>query len=128
MISHIKSILKNPFSIWLKYLLCKFFYEFKFSKQHLSIGYLARFSNCKFGSFNTLNESSTLSNVELGDFTFIGRESNISNANVGKFSSIGSEVLVGLGKHPSRDFVSSHPIFYSVQNRYHHIKNRPSGD
>ena len=117
MIGLIKSILKNPFSIWLKYLLCKFFYEFKFSKQHLSIGYLARFSNCKFGSFNTLNESSTLSNVELGDFTFIGRESNISNANVGKFSSIGSEVLVGLGKHPSRDFVSSHPIFYSVQKQ-----------
>lgn len=115
--SYIQSVLKNPFTIWLKWLLSKFFYEFKYSKQNLSVGYFVRFSNCSFGCNNTLYEAASLSNVKLGDFTFIGVASKIANAQIGKFSSIGSEVLIGLGKHPSRDFVSTHPIFYSTHKQ-----------
>jgi acetyltransferase-like isoleucine patch superfamily enzyme len=117
MLRYIKSILKNPLTLWLKWLLSKFFYEFKYSKQQLSVGYLVRFSNCRFGRFNTLYETASLSNVTLGDFTFIGVASKIANAQIGKFSSIGSEVLIGLGKHPSRDFASTHPAFYSIQKQ-----------
>jgi acetyltransferase-like isoleucine patch superfamily enzyme len=70
-------------------------------------------SDCEFGVYNTINNKVSLRNVKIGDFSFISNNTNIANAVVGKFSSIGPEVLIGLGKHPSRDFVSTHPLFYS---------------
>jgi acetyltransferase-like isoleucine patch superfamily enzyme len=51
----------------------------------------------------------------MGDFSYIGDSSKIANTKIGKFACISQEVIVGLGKHPSRDFVSVHPIFYSPQ-------------
>ena len=108
-----RMILKNPFTIWLKWLIFKVLYEHKYSTKKLSIGYMARFSNCTFGQYNTLHDGAILTNVALDDFTFVGSESRLTNVKVGKFSSIGTEVLIGLGRHPARDFASSHPIFYS---------------
>lgn len=70
-------------------------------------------SECEFGVYNTIYNKVSLRNVKIGDFSFIANKTNIANAVVGKFSSIGPEVLIGIGKHPSRDFVSTHPIFYS---------------
>lgn len=70
-------------------------------------------SECEFGIYNTIYNKASIRNVKIGDFSFIADKTNIANAVVGKFTSIGPEVLIGLGKHPSRDFVSTHPIFYS---------------
>jgi acetyltransferase-like isoleucine patch superfamily enzyme len=108
-----RAILKNPLTLWLRWLVLKGVFERKYAAQSLAIGYMVRFSNCTFGQYNTLNEGVSLTNVALGDFTFIGIATRIVNAEIGKFSSIGADVLIGLGKHPSRDFVSTHPIFYS---------------
>ena len=82
-------------------------------KNKLSIGYLAQFTNCQFGSYNTLCSEARLINATLGDFTYVAEKSRLTNTNIGKFSCIGPEVIAGLGKHPSRDFVSTHPIFFS---------------
>jgi acetyltransferase-like isoleucine patch superfamily enzyme len=109
----ILQLIKNPLVIWGKWLLKKTYYEFRYRDKRFLIGYLSRFSNCRFGRFNVLSERSALTNVKLGDFTFIGANSRVFNAEVGKYSSVGADVLIGLGKHPSRKFVSTHPIFYS---------------
>lgn len=111
------SILKNPLTIWLRWLFGKLFYEFKYSKQNLSIGYLARFNTCDFGNYNKLYEGATLTSVTMGDFSYISSNSKITNTEIGKFCCIGSEVIVGLGMHPSRDFVSSHSIFYTPMHQ-----------
>lgn len=109
----IRSIIRNPFTLWLKWLFCKFFYEHKFSANNFTMGYMASVSNCQFGSYNTLSGGVVLSCVTMGDFSYVGENSKIINTEIGKFTCIGHEVIVGLGKHPSRDFVSVHPIFYS---------------
>lgn len=109
----ILTMLKTPFTLWFKWLLCKVYFEHKYAKKHLVIGYMARFSNCAFGRYNTLYVNVQIVNVTMGDFSYIANNSKIANAEIGKFSCIGSEVLAGLGKHPSRDFVSTHPMFYS---------------
>jgi acetyltransferase-like isoleucine patch superfamily enzyme len=106
-------ILRNPITIWIKWLIDKFYYEHKYAAKNLAIGYMARFSNCQFGSYNTLYGGVVLGNVTLGDFSYVAENSKIANTEIGKFSCIGPEVVIGLGKHPSRDFVSVHPIFYS---------------
>jgi acetyltransferase-like isoleucine patch superfamily enzyme len=90
--------------------------KYRFSKYNLQIDYLATAYNCSFGQRNTLHEKACLWNVILGNFTYIGENSRIARTKIGKYCSIGPNVLCGLGKHPSRDFVSIHPIFYSTQN------------
>lgn len=109
----LKSLIKNPLSIWAKWVLTKFYYELKYSEKHLSIGYMVRLNNVKFGTYNSLFNDVALQNVELGDFSYIAQSTRIVNAKIGKFSSIGPEAMIGLGIHPARDFVSAHPIFYS---------------
>ena len=110
----LKSFLMNPFSIWMRYLLLKLYLESKYRDKHLLIGYMSHVSNCKFGAHNTIYSNVRLQNVSLGDFTYISDSSKLINVDVGRFSCIGPEVLAGLGKHPTRTFVSTHPIFFSI--------------
>lgn len=92
----------------------KYYFERKYSKNNLTIGYMARFTNCRFGNYNKLYDHVELIDVELGDFTYVGPSSRILISEIGKFTCIGPDVMIGLGKHPSRDFVSVHPAFYST--------------
>lgn len=105
--------MKNPITIWLKWLVSKCWYEFKYRRQHLEIQYLARFANCNFGRFNTLYEGAVLTQVSIGDFSYVGSNNRLSRVKIGKFCCIGPDVVAGLGLHPASDFVSVHPIFYS---------------
>lgn len=108
------TITKNPITIWFS----RTYNNFKIQKQnrakHLKIGYMCFVRNCSFGHSNTLYDNVSLDGVTLGDFTYIGTETRISNAILGKFCSIGPDTAIGLGKHPTRTFVSTHPIFFSV--------------
>ncbi len=79
--------------------------------------YLANFGSSKLGRRTSLYENVQLSNSNLGDYSYISPNARINNAQIGKFCCIGPEVLIGLGAHPSRDFVSSHPAFYSLRKQ-----------
>ena len=109
-----KKLIKNPLFIWVKNLCCQLYVENKFSKNHLLMGYMSRAVRCKFGIYNRLYPEVILHNVSLGDFTYVAEKSRLMNTEIGKFSCIGPEVIAGLGVHPSRDFVSTHPIFFST--------------
>ena len=50
----------------------------------------------------------------MGDCTYVANNTKILNANIGKYCSIACDVLIGLGKHPVNNFVSTHPIFFST--------------
>lgn len=109
----ISSILKNPLSIWLKWLVRKHYFERKYASLKLRIEYMATVNNCRFGYCNTLYSGAVINNVAMGDFSYVAADSRLVNTTIGKFTCIGPEVICGLGQHPSRDFVSIHPIFYS---------------
>lgn len=111
------ALFKNPFLIWVKWVIKKIYFERKYAEKNLVIGYMARFYNCQFGIYNTLYDGVVLTDVMLGNFTYVAANSKLANTSVGKFSCIGPEVFAGLGKHPSRKFVSSHPIFYSPRQQ-----------
>jgi len=113
----LRLFLRNPATIWAKWLVEKIYYELKYADKHLSIGYLARFVNCRFGNYNTLYEGAELVNVSLGDLTYVGVNCRVSNAEVGKFTCVGPDAIVGVGKHPARDFISLHPAFYSIRKQ-----------
>ncbi|MFN7986155.1 MAG: CatB-related O-acetyltransferase [Thermoanaerobaculia bacterium] len=56
--------------------------------------------------------------MTLGRYSFIAFEGWLGNADVGRFCSIGPRAIIGIGRHPSRGFVSSHPAFYQSSHRF----------
>lgn len=78
---------------------------------------MSSISNCDFGIYNKIYSDVMLNNVVLDDFTYISNNTKIANTKIGKFSSVGPDVTIGLGKHPSRKFVSTHPIFFSKRSQ-----------
>jgi acetyltransferase-like isoleucine patch superfamily enzyme len=108
-----KDFLKNPLTLWLRWLGMKLFLERKHRGSHLSIGYMARCIECSFGKYNTIYPGAVLEQVRIGDFSYVADDSMVTDAEIGKFCCIGPQVLIGLGLHPSREFISIHPAFYS---------------
>ncbi|HSH72702.1 MAG TPA: CatB-related O-acetyltransferase [Methylophilaceae bacterium] len=60
--------------------------------------------------------NSYLERVTLGRFSYVSNDSKLVNVKIGSFCSIGPHVQIGLGPHPSRDFISSYPAFFTDKN------------
>lgn len=60
--------------------------------------------------------SNTFFSGKIGFGSYIGYGSDIK-ARIGKYSSVSGNVKVVLGSHPSKDFVSTHPSFYSTKKQ-----------
>lgn len=112
-----KSLIKNPLTIWFVRLVRSKILERKYKEKYLKIGYFSNARNTKFGQYNTLYEYVILNDCCLGDFTYIADGTHISNTSIGKFCSIGPDCRIGLGMHPSKEFVSTHPAFFSIRNQ-----------
>ena len=111
-----KDLLRNPFTIWLKWLIIKHLILFKNRGKNLRIGYLSLLTNVQFGNYNTIYNHVTLINCQLGDFVYISEGTKMSNTKVGKYCSIGHNVKIGLGIHPT-NFLSTFPAFFSTRKQ-----------
>lgn len=112
-----KAVLKNPLTFWLWWLVAKLRLEFSHRGKGLKIEYMAFLKGCVFGGHNRIYDYSTLTRVTLGDYSYVADHCNINDTRIGKFCSIGPHVLCGLGAHPVRTFVSTHPVFYSTMEQ-----------
>lgn len=63
----------------------------------------------------TLFDHAVVLSSQVGRHTYIGSHSVVAYATLGRFCCIGPGVRIGPGRHPSSQFVSSHPIFYSTE-------------
>ncbi len=104
---------KNPISLWIKRTLQNKKIEKKYKDSSLKIGYMAIIHNSTFGKYNVIGDYVSLSNVKMGDLSYVVTDTSIKNTKIGKFCSIGPNCTIGLGKHPSSQFVSTHPAFFS---------------
>ncbi|MDE0935496.1 MAG: CatB-related O-acetyltransferase [Mariniblastus sp.] len=82
--------------------------------QGFMLGRQVEIVHCHFGRFNKVCDRSRLANSTLGDYSYVGTDTKISNATIGKFCSIGPNVTISMGMHPTKTFVSTHPVFYSL--------------
>lgn len=71
--------------------------------------------NSKFGGRNALLKGVQFYDSEIGYASYISSNTILSNVSIGKYSSIGPNVRIIQGQHPTKKFVSTHPIFYSTQ-------------
>lgn len=72
------------------------------------------FSNCLFEGNNSVGDCTILNHCIFGFGSYISQKSLLEHTFVGKYCAIGPYVHIVSGRHPSRDFVSIHPAFYST--------------
>ncbi|MEL6918956.1 MAG: antibiotic acetyltransferase, partial [Bacteroidota bacterium] len=70
-----------------------------------------------YGGYNALSKNALLISSHIGFASYIGERTVLRNVEIGKYTSIGPDVKCVFGKHPSSDFVSTHPAFFSVRGQ-----------
>ena len=61
-----------------------------------------------------VHKNVSIANSKIGFGTYIGKESLLSDAKIGAFCSIAENVEILYATHPTKDFVSTHPAFFSL--------------
>jgi len=89
----------------------------RFRKKKVKIWFFSYIENCKLGEYSTIYYKNFLKNSSIGDFSYIASKSKIFNTKIWKFCSIWSNCQFWLGKHPTKDFVSTHPMFFSTKKQ-----------
>lgn len=65
------------------------------------------------GGDNIVYDKTRIANVSLGKRSYIGGGSYVYDTDIGAYTSIGSELRIVRGQHPTKDYVTTHPAFYS---------------
>jgi len=71
--------------------------------------------NCKFEGKNYISRNVHLKDCNVGYATYFGEGVCLYSAKIGRYTCIGPNVLSALGRHPTREFVSIHPFFFSKE-------------
>ena len=53
-----------------------------------------------------------LNSSTIGAHSYVGAFGSLVNTEVGKYSSLAAQVACGLGAHPTKGYVSTHPLFF----------------
>src|SRR5688572_19360014 len=69
---------------------------------------------CDLGSNVRISKHSYCYNTQIGSYTYLSGFNLVVNSKIGKFCSIGMFVSICPGKHPTNTFVSTSPVFYSL--------------
>ena len=111
----IKFLFKNPLSEYAYFLFNWVVNKSKFKR--LSQEYLSFVFKSHVGANVKIYEHAVINRSTVGSYTYIGDKSRVNRAIIGKFCCIGPNCILGTGRHPSSDFVSAHPIFYSTRKQ-----------
>lgn len=67
-----------------------------------------------FGENCYVGKGSEVVCSEFGRSSYVANNSSITFAKIGNYCAIGDNVKICIGNHPTKDFVSIHPCFYST--------------
>lgn len=70
-----------------------------------------------FGQYCKIGRKSSVNDSKIGSYTYICDNSMLDNCEVGNFCSIASNVQVISSTHPTDSFVSTSPVFHSLQKQ-----------
>lgn len=99
---------------WLKRLFYRAYYHRKSVK--IGAGVVLNTHNY-FEGLNVIGNGCEVASSHIGLGTYISDNSIIRRTSIGRFCSIGSNIQTGVGLHPSKTFVSTHPSFFSTQKQ-----------
>jgi len=81
------------------------------------IGRSCYVSDVKFECHCKVGENSKITSSSIGKFTYVTEGARIKFAKIGRYCSIGPNIRIGNGLHPSKNFVSTSPVFYSPKTK-----------
>lgn len=61
--------------------------------------------------------NSYISNSHIGYASYIGDGCKLSNCQIGRYCSIGANIKTIISTHPLSEFVSTHPVFFSLKKQ-----------
>lgn len=74
-------------------------------------------NNTVFGGNNIISRKCVIRNCSIGVGTYIQDNCFLNKTKIGKWCSIASNVRIVSGNHPTKTFVSTHPLFYSSNGK-----------
>ncbi|MDR3133390.1 MAG: CatB-related O-acetyltransferase [Prevotellaceae bacterium] len=81
--------------------------------KQLTLGHSVKIVNSTFGHHVYIGDRTTIYRSHLDACSYVGENSFINLTNIGKFCSIGPRVMMGMGNHPTRTFVTTSAYFYA---------------
>ncbi|SFW36982.1 transferase hexapeptide (six repeat-containing protein) [Selenomonas ruminantium] len=102
----------SPFVRWIRWLIMV--KKVKHRCHNVNIGLDSYISSTVMEGNNSIGDNSHIGNCMLGAYTYVANNCIFFNTKIGRFCSIASNVISGHGRHPSRDFVSTSPTFFST--------------
>lgn len=70
----------------------------------------------RFAGHNVIGPNSKIFKSDIGFGSYIGSDCDIKRTKIGNYTCIASNVNIIGGNHPTKKFVSIHPLFYSNTN------------
>ena len=70
-----------------------------------------------FEHFVRIGKNTNVAKIAIGSYSYMGENCFFRNVKIGRYTSIANEVKQIIGIHPSMDFVSTSPVFYSLRNK-----------
>lgn len=86
----------------------------KYADSHISLS--SKVSNVFLEGKNRIGAFSKIVNVTIGRGSYLGSRCDFVNCEIGRYCSISNDVRLIRGTHPSSNFVSTHPSFFSTSN------------
>ncbi len=68
-------------------------------------------------SYTRICNNTVFKRSTIDSYSYVGENCFFDNVKIGKFCSISKNVSIVLGQHPSKCFVSTHPVFYSLRKQ-----------
>lgn len=70
-----------------------------------------------FDGYNSVGRNSEISYSTIGKMSYLGKNCLLNKVEIGNFCSIGDNVKVIYGSHPTNQFFSTHPAFFSTKKQ-----------
>lgn len=111
----LKYALKNPTTDYFRFLANWWANRLKYKYYYQ--GYMTLVVDCEIAPYVSFYDRVKIVECKVGSYSYVYDNTSINNVEIGKFCSIGANCTVRLGIHPSKGYVSSHPIFYSTKKQ-----------
>ena len=110
--SALRTLAKNPITLYLRFILEAAKNQHRYA--HFQQGYMSSVTDCEIEPYVRILAGTCISKSRIGSYSYIAGDTLIARATIGRFCSIGPSCCIGLGKHPTRNFVSTSPVFFSM--------------
>ncbi len=98
--------------------LWRFIKRYSFHKRNVFIDKRVAFNqNTLFSNYCKVHLGTSINDSQIGAYSYVGYDCKLDNCIIGKFCSVGSCVKVLTATHPTQTFVSTSPVFHSVQKQ-----------